>query len=346
MRRLPIYFLIDVSESMVGEPIEQVEQGIATIIKDLKTDPYALETVWISIIGFAGDSKVITPLQDIITFYPPKFPIGSGTSLSKGLDLLMTNIDNEITKTTFEKKGDWKPIIFLFTDGTPTDNTDKQIDRWNLNYRNKANLVIIALGENTNLNLLNKLSDNVLMFKNTDENSYKEFFKWVTASIKATSEHVNNNKEILDLKKSNSEIIQKIDLSKNYDVPDDNIVVLRGKCSKTEKSYLIKFIKDYKDSGFADILSTYYHVEGAYKIDDKLYNEYSTHTKPVIKVASDELYGNPSCPCCSNHFSLATCSCSGIHCISGEGLNTCPWCGTEAFYGSSDESFDINRTLG
>jgi len=31
MRRLPIYFLIDVSESMVGEPIEWVQDGMATI---------------------------------------------------------------------------------------------------------------------------------------------------------------------------------------------------------------------------------------------------------------------------------------------------------------------------
>ena len=66
MRRLPIYFLIDISESMVGEPIEQVQDGIATIIKELKTDPFALETVWISIIGFAGKSKTIIPLQDIL----------------------------------------------------------------------------------------------------------------------------------------------------------------------------------------------------------------------------------------------------------------------------------------
>ena len=54
MRRLPIYFLIDISESMIGDPIEQVQEGIATIIKELKTDPFALETVWVSIIGFAG----------------------------------------------------------------------------------------------------------------------------------------------------------------------------------------------------------------------------------------------------------------------------------------------------
>ena len=101
MRRLPIYFLLDVSESMIGEPIEQVQEGIATIIKELKTDPYALETVWISIIGFAGKSKTITPLQDVITFYPPKIPIGSVTLLSSGLSELMNAIDGEVMKTTY-----------------------------------------------------------------------------------------------------------------------------------------------------------------------------------------------------------------------------------------------------
>ncbi|MDR3339664.1 MAG: VWA domain-containing protein, partial [Candidatus Symbiothrix sp.] len=62
MRRLPIYFLIDVSESMVGDPIEQVQDGMATIVKELRTDPYALETVWVSVIVFAGQPKTIAPL--------------------------------------------------------------------------------------------------------------------------------------------------------------------------------------------------------------------------------------------------------------------------------------------
>ena len=53
MRRLPIYFLIDVSESMVGDPIEQVQEGISDIVRELKRDPYSLETVYISVIGFA-----------------------------------------------------------------------------------------------------------------------------------------------------------------------------------------------------------------------------------------------------------------------------------------------------
>ena len=40
MRRLPIYFLVDISESMVGTPIEQVQEGMRTIIQNLRVDPY------------------------------------------------------------------------------------------------------------------------------------------------------------------------------------------------------------------------------------------------------------------------------------------------------------------
>ena len=79
MRRLPVYFLIDVSESMVGDPISQVESGMAQLIQELKKDPNALETVHISVLVFAGDAQTLVPLNDIISFYPPKFPIGSGT---------------------------------------------------------------------------------------------------------------------------------------------------------------------------------------------------------------------------------------------------------------------------
>lgn len=347
MRRLPIYFLIDISESMVGEPIEQVQEGIATIIKELKTDPYALETVWVSIIGFAGKSKVITPLQDVITFYPPKIPIGSGTSLSKGLDELMYSIDNEIIKTTYERKGDWKPVIFLFTDGIPTDDSTRAVERWNSKYRGKCNLIIISVGDNTNINLLGKLSEQVLLFKNTDTNSYKEFFKWVTASIRATSENINHhNADSINLSKSNPDIIEKIDLNRIHSVPDNNFVVLNGKCSTNDKLYLLKFKKSLEESAVPGFDTRFYKIEGAYKIDETSYREFSEGGSNTNKISSEEIYGNPSCPHCGNSFALATCACGGIHCIQGDGPAKCPWCGNTGHYGMAAGGFDINRTLG
>lgn len=65
MRRLPIYFLVDVSESMIGTPIEEVQNGMRTIIQNLRVDPYALETVFVSILAFAGKATVLSPLTEL-----------------------------------------------------------------------------------------------------------------------------------------------------------------------------------------------------------------------------------------------------------------------------------------
>lgn len=122
MRRLPVYFLVDVSESMVGEPIQQVENGMRQIVQELRTDPYALETAFISVIAFAGKAKSLSPMTELYKFYPPTFPIGGGTSLGAALEFLMDDIDRNVVKTTEERKGDWKSYYIPFY----RRNTDRQ----------------------------------------------------------------------------------------------------------------------------------------------------------------------------------------------------------------------------
>ncbi len=350
MRRLPIYFLIDISESMVGEPIQQVEEGLATIIQALKTDPHALETVFVSILVFAGQPKTLVPLQEIVSFYPPKFPIGSGTSLSKGLGHLMHELRTNIVKTTYEVKGDWKPIVFLFTDGVPTDDSKVAINEWKQNWQKTANMIAVSFGDNTDTKLLGELSENVLHFKNTNVQSYKEFFKWVTDSIKTSSISVESSSAGFELAKLDGVTIEKIDLTKsepNSQFVDDNFVVLNGKCQNTNRPYLMKYRRTITPSNFAGIeLGTKsYRLVGAYQVDNS-YFELADNTNLSNKVNTDELIGGPTCPCCGNQIAFAVCSCGKIHCIGDEELSTCPWCGNQGTYGSGEGGFDVNRTQG
>jgi uncharacterized protein YegL len=350
MRRLPIYFLIDISESMVGEPIQQVEEGLATIIQTLKSDPFAIETVWISIIVFAGEAKTIIPLQEIINFYPPKFPIGSGTSLSKGLGYLMFELRKNTVKTTADRKGDWKPIIFLFTDGVPTDDTKSAIAEWKQNWQRATNLVAISFGEDSDVKLLSELTENVLLFKNTDSASYKHFFKWVSDSIKTNSMGVENNSSSFDLAKFDGETVSKIDLnksSKQAQFVDNNFVVLSAKCQNTKRPYLMKYKKNISNNflGGLDLNTLSYRLVGAFQVDNSYY-ELSDKTTKEFKINTDELLGAPTCPCCGNQFAFAVCTCNKIHCIGEESVSTCPWCGNKGSYGAGDGGFDINRTQG
>ena len=193
MRRLPIFLVLDVSESMAGKAIDDVQSGIKMLTDALMSDPFAMETVYISVIAFAGKAKTITPLTYVMDFIPPKLPIGSGTNLSDALKVLMHEIDTNVKKNTPETKGDWKPLIFILTDGTPNDNYKATAAQWKMNY-GKYSTIAVLMGENSDATALKSITDNVLVFKETTKESYQAFFKWASSSIQSCAYSFNDQR--------------------------------------------------------------------------------------------------------------------------------------------------------
>ena len=347
MRRLPVYFLIDVSESMVGEPIKQVEDGMRNIIQELRTDPYALETVFVSVIAFAGRAKSLSPLTELYKFYPPVFPVGGGTSLGVAMSYLMDDLDRTIVKTTLERKGDWKPIIFLFTDGNPTDDARAAIDRWNSRYRRSANLVAISIGDNVNTQLLGQMTENVLRLTGTDEMSFQAFFKWVTASIKTTSVSVADmGVDEVRLASTAGINLEKVDVARPC-IVDENYTVLVGKCSMTRKMYLVKYAKRTNPiPGLEEFRGVDFKLVGGYPVDEETYNSLSEGSSNQY-VNTNSLVGFPACPCCGNQWGVVICDCGGVMCVGTDGSTQCPWCGMRGQLGSIGEGgMNVNRGRG
>ena len=349
MRRLPIYFLIDISESMVGEPILEVEKGIATIIQSLKADPTAIETVWTSIIVFAGKAKTLVPLHEIVDFYPPRFPVGSGTSLGQGLKHLMSELDNNIVATSAEQKGDWKPIVFLFTDGVPTDDPQEAIREWEKRWKNRLNLVAVGFGDNADMAVLHNLTSNVLHFSNTDATAYKEFFKWVTDSIQTSSTRIEESATGMELAETASGAISKIDLSKVKEPlggVDSNFVVFTAMCQNTHSPYLMKYRKETKEFSGIGLDVGSFRLVGAFPLD-KSYFELSSDVVTNSRINTNSLSGIPACPCCGNQHAFAMCECGKLLCVGNEKTSVCPWCKQEGQYGASDESgMSVTRAQG
>lgn len=354
MRRLPIYFLIDVSESMVGEPLQHVQTGIETIIKELRTDPYALETVCISIIAFAGRAKKLSEMEELSNFYPPKLPIGGGTSLGGAMNFLMDDIDRSVVKTTAEVKGDWKPIVFLFTDGAPTDSTDAAFDRWNSKYKSRANLVAISIGDNIDMSVLKNITENLLQLKQTDEVSFKSFFKWVTASIRTTSIGISDlSSDDLKLAPLTDDFLTKIEQEMNEPIKvDENFAVILGKCQQNMQPYLLKYQKRTDSNDFSHLTgigSRKFKFVGAYLIDNSYFemlDGYANGNLTGSRINTSNLVGFPSCPSCGNQAAIGLCMCGNIMCVGNEPSSKCPWCGVQLSFNSSEKGMDIGRTRG
>jgi hypothetical protein len=185
MRRLPVYLVLDTSGSMYGEPIEAVKNGVQTLISTLRSDPYALETAFISIITFNTNAQQVTSLTELASFQQPTIDAGGCTALGGALELLAQKIDAEVTKTTAEQKGDWKPLVFLMTDGEPTDDITHGLAEFR---KCKTGMVVAcAAGTGANTNTLKQITENVVSLDTADSATIKAFFKWVSASISTSS---------------------------------------------------------------------------------------------------------------------------------------------------------------
>lgn len=185
MRRLPVYLLLDCSGSMYGEPIEAVKNGVQVLVSTLRQDPYALETAYLSIITFDSSAQQVSPLTELSAFQQPNIQASGCTALGEALALLAQKADQEVTKTTAEQKGDWKPLVFIMTDGEPTDDLNKGLAEFKK--RKWGMVVACAAGASANTDTLKKITECVVSLDTADSATIKAFFKWVSASVSSGS---------------------------------------------------------------------------------------------------------------------------------------------------------------
>jgi uncharacterized protein YegL len=188
MRRLPVYLLLDCSGSMMGEPIEQVKNGVQVMVSSLRNNPQAIETAFISIITFDSSARQLVPLTELSNFQMKDIQASGTTSLGEALKVLSNSIDTEITKTTPETKGDWKPLVFIMTDGMPTDDWKSGLAEFQ---KRKTGVVVgCAAGNNADTQVLKQITENVVSISIDD---ITKFFQWVTASIGVSSTKVEDS---------------------------------------------------------------------------------------------------------------------------------------------------------
>ena len=185
MRRLPVYLLLDTSGSMYGEPIEAVKNGVQTLASALRSNPYALETAYIGIITFNSSAQQLTPLTEVASFQPPQIDANGCTAMGEALSLLAQKLKTEVVKTTETEKGDWKPLVFIMTDGEPTDDLQKGLNE--LKACKLGTVVACAAGQGANVNTLKKITENVVQLDTADSKTIEAYFKWVTASVSTVS---------------------------------------------------------------------------------------------------------------------------------------------------------------
>lgn len=189
MRRLPVYILLDTSGSMRGEPIHSVNVGLQSMLSGLRQDPYALESVYLNIITFDIEARVYLALTPLDQVQLPEItvPSAGATFMGAALELLAQEVQQNIRKSSADAKGDWRPLLFIMTDGSPSDLYAYQQAIPHIQQLNFASIVACAAGPKAKQEHLLQLTDRVVVLDTMDAASFAGFFKWVSASVVAGS---------------------------------------------------------------------------------------------------------------------------------------------------------------
>jgi len=188
-RRLLAYFLLDTSGSMRGEPIAALNNGFNGLISMLRSDPQAMDSLHISVVTYDREVNNLIPLVDLASFHPVEIKcLDSGpTHTGQALEMIYDLVNKDLIKGSSERKGDWKPLLFVFTDGKPSDLQKYREMMPKIKSLDFGVIVGCAAGPKAEISFLQELTSNVVKLDTTDASTLTTFFQWVSSSIEMGS---------------------------------------------------------------------------------------------------------------------------------------------------------------
>ncbi|MEH2316390.1 vWA domain-containing protein [Nostoc sp.] len=185
--RCPVILLLDTSGSMSGQPIQELNQGLAAFKEDVQKDSQASLSVEVAMITFGPIVKLTQDFVTIDQFTPPILKANHFTPMGAAIEYALDFLENR--KQTYKDNGIlyYRPWVFLITDGAPSDSWDSAAKRLR-EAEAQSRLSFFAVGvKGADMNILKQISPPErppVMLNGLD---FREMFVWLSASMKRVS---------------------------------------------------------------------------------------------------------------------------------------------------------------
>ncbi len=116
--------VLDISGSMSGEPMHQLNKGLQEFQQAVLQDFVASQRLEISLVTFGNEAKCVQEPALAGMFQMPTLIANGSTKLVEGMRLAMSLVENR--KTWYKDTGQnyYRPMVVVITDGEPDPDQD------------------------------------------------------------------------------------------------------------------------------------------------------------------------------------------------------------------------------
>ena len=187
--------LVDVSTSMYGKPINELNKGIEILYNEISKDDLASLRVELAIVAFNHEVNV---MQDFTTIgpntNPPQLKAGGGTEMCQAIEHSMAMLADR--KQTYRRTGTsyYRPWLIFITDGAPNDRhliagTGQKINQ----AFNQKELTFFAIGvEEADFQVLGELAPKEFPPIKLQGVNFPALFQWLSQSLTGVSNSRTN----------------------------------------------------------------------------------------------------------------------------------------------------------
>ena len=196
--RVPICLVLDVSGSMEGRPIGELNEGVRLFFDAVKADEVAQYGAEICIVTFGGAVEKRLDFMAIDRQDIPQFTAGGATPMGEAVNTALDLLDAR--KEDYKRAGVdyYQPWMVLMTDGEPTDSIDEASKRVAAAAGAKKLTVFpIGIGPEAKLDKLAQLSGGRAPVRLRELN-FREFFVWLSRSVSKVSQSTPGDAVKLD----------------------------------------------------------------------------------------------------------------------------------------------------